>query len=59
MTAPFMILMDAFEVTMLLDDVDFANIRSGLGEAKTERGFRMLTQLEGIIPGELHRVFKK
>ena len=43
MTAPFMILMDAFEVTLLLDDVDFANIRSGLGQAKTERGFRMLT----------------
>jgi uncharacterized protein len=43
MTAPFMILMDEFEVTMLLDEIDFATIRSGLANAKVERGFRMLT----------------
>lgn len=43
MTSPFMIFMDKNEVTLLLDDVDFANIRPGLKDSKVERGFRMLT----------------
>ncbi|HLA96199.1 MAG TPA: ACT domain-containing protein [Pyrinomonadaceae bacterium] len=43
MTAPFMILMDKYEVTLLLDEIDIANIREGIGEAKVEGGFRMLT----------------
>jgi hypothetical protein len=43
MTSPFMILMDAFEVTLLLDEEDLATIRPVLAGAKIERGFRLLT----------------
>jgi len=43
MTAPFMIIKDAFEVTMLLDDVDFGTMRHTLREAKVGRGYRLLT----------------
>ena len=43
MSSSFMIFMDKYEVTLLLDEVDFANMRPGLGDAKVERGFRMLT----------------
>jgi len=43
MTAPFMILKDAFEVTMLLDETDYATMRHALRDAKVERGYRMLT----------------
>lgn len=38
-----MIFMDKYEVTLLLDDEDFANIKPGIGEANVETGFRMLT----------------
>jgi hypothetical protein len=38
-----MILMDAFEVTLLLDKEDLATIRPLLAGAKIERGFRLLT----------------
>lgn len=43
MTAPFMILKDKFETTLLVDEIDFKNLQSGLAEAKTEGGFRLLT----------------
>lgn len=43
MTAPFMILYDKFEVTLLLDDTDFGTMRHALGDAKTEKGFRLMT----------------
>jgi hypothetical protein len=43
MTSPFMIFMDKYEVTLLLDEIDFANIQPGIGDAKVERDFRMLT----------------
>ena len=43
MTAPFMILKDAFEVTMLLDETDYGTMRHALRDAKVERGYRMLT----------------
>ena len=44
MSAPFMILMDAREVTLLLDDADMDAIRPGIDDSmKVERGFRMLT----------------
>ncbi|MBS1797260.1 MAG: ACT domain-containing protein [Acidobacteria bacterium] len=43
MTAPFMILKDRFEVTLLLDETDFRAMRPGLGEARVENGFRLLT----------------
>lgn len=41
--APYMIFADGFEVTLLLDAVDFGVIRPALSEARTEGGFRMLT----------------
>jgi hypothetical protein len=43
MTAPFMILRDKYEVTLLLDEVDFQTCRHALREAKIESGFRLLT----------------
>lgn len=43
MTSPFMIFMDKHEVTLLLDEIDFENIRSGIGDPRLETGFRMLT----------------
>ncbi len=43
MTAPFMILKDKFEVTLLLDEIDFGTIRHAIRDAKTERNFRLLT----------------
>lgn len=43
MTAPFMIFSDKHEVTMLLDEVDFGTMRHAIRNAKTERGFRLLT----------------
>jgi hypothetical protein len=43
MSAPFMILKDDFEVTMLLDEVDFGTMRHALREAKVGRGYRLLT----------------
>ena len=43
MTAPFMILMDKNEVTLLLDETDFGTMRHALRDAKTEGGYRLLT----------------
>jgi hypothetical protein len=43
MTAPFMIFFDGREVTLLLDEDDHANVRGAIPDAKTERGFRLLT----------------
>lgn len=43
MTAPFMILKDKFEVTLLFDEIDFETIRFAVRDAKIERGFRLLT----------------
>lgn len=43
MTAPFMIFKDRWEVTLLLDEVDYRTVRAGLAEAKTETGFRLLS----------------
>ena len=43
MTAPFMIFSDKWEVTLLLDDVDFQTIRHAVREAKIEGGFRLLS----------------
>ena len=42
-TAPFMILRDAYEITLLLDEVDYGTIRHMVRDAKTEGVFRMLT----------------
>lgn len=43
MTAPFMIFSDKHEVTLLLDEIDFGTMRHAIRNAKTERGFRLLT----------------
>jgi hypothetical protein len=43
MTAPFMIFKDMFETTMLLDEIDFAAIRTAIKDMKVERNFRLLT----------------
>lgn len=42
-SAPFMILRDAGEVTLLLDEVDYGTIRHAARNAKTEGGFRLVT----------------
>ena len=43
MSAPFMILSDNREVTLLLDEIDFGTIRHAVREAKTEGNFRLLS----------------
>ena len=43
MTAPFMLFKDKFEVTMLLDEVDYSTCRHAMRDAKTQGGFRLLT----------------
>ncbi len=42
-TAPFMIFSDKYEVTLLLDEIDFGTIRHAIRDAKVEGGFRLLT----------------
>ena len=61
MSAPFMIFRDKFETTLLLDEVDFAAIRGALGDAKIERGFRLLTfdiELDFSVVGFLSEIAK-
>ena len=43
MSAPFMIFLDAHEVTLIVDDIDLANMRRGLRRARIENGYRMVT----------------
>jgi len=43
MTAQFMILMDKWEVTLLLDAIDFEVLRPELPNAKIQQGYRLLT----------------
>ena len=43
MTAPFMIFRDKWEVSLLLDEVDFKTIRYAIRDAKTEGSFRLLS----------------
>ena len=43
MTAPFMIFRDQLETTLLLDEIDYATLRHAVRDAKTEKGFRLLT----------------
>ena len=43
MSAPFMILSDNREVTLLLDEIDFGTIRHAVRDAKTEGNFRLLS----------------
>ncbi len=43
MSAPFMIFRDQWEVTLLLDDIDFGTIRYAIRDAKIKGNFRLLT----------------
>ena len=43
MTTPFMIFQDKFEVTLLLDEIDYEKIRYSILSAKSNSGFRLLT----------------
>lgn len=43
MTAPFMIFRDKFEVTLLLDEIDYATVRHAVRDSKVQGGFRLLT----------------
>jgi hypothetical protein len=59
MTAPFMIFKDNFEVTLLLDEIDFGTIRPSLQNAKIEQNFRLLTfdiELDFTVVGFLAEV---
>jgi hypothetical protein len=62
MTAPFMIFKDGWEVTLLLDEIDFDAMRVGLREAKIEKGFRLLSfdiELDFSVVGFLAFVSQK
>jgi hypothetical protein len=59
MTAPFMIFSDKWEVTLLLDDVDYQTIRHAVRDAKTQSGFRLLSfdiELDFSVVGFLAEV---
>ncbi len=43
MSAPFMIFRDKWEVTLLLDEVDFGTIRYQIRDAKTAGNYRLLS----------------
>jgi len=43
MSSPFMIFRDKWEVTLLLDEVDFGTIRHAVREAKTAGNYRLLS----------------
>ena len=57
--APFMILRDAHEVTLLVEEEDWRRIRHAVRDAKTESGYRMITldiELPWSTVGYLARV---
>jgi len=47
--APFMILRDAYEVTLVIEDDDWQRIRHAVRDARVETGYRLLT-LDLILP---------
>jgi hypothetical protein len=58
-SAPFMILRDAHEVTLLLDETDWRTLRHAVRDARVESGFRLLTfdiELDWKIIGFLAQV---
>jgi hypothetical protein len=58
-TAPFMLLRDEHEVTLLLDETDWQTMRHAARDARVEGGFRLLTldvELGWQIIGYLARV---
>lgn len=42
-SAPFMLLRDAHEVSLLLDEIDYSTIRHAIRDAKIEGAFRLVT----------------
>lgn len=59
--SPFMLLKDAHEVTLLLDEEDWRTMRHAARDARVEGGFRLLTfdiELDWEIVGFLARVTK-
>lgn len=48
LTSPFLIFMDRHEVTLVLDEIDLSNMRTGLVTSKVEGGYRLLT-FESIL----------
>lgn len=61
MSAPFMIFSDKFEVTLLLDEIDFATIRHAIREARSEGNFRLLTfdiELDFTVVGFLSEILR-
>ena len=58
-TAPFMLLRDEHEVTLLLDETDWRTMRHAVRDARVEGGFRLLTfniELDWKVVGFLARV---
>ena len=59
MSAPFMIFRDKWEVTLLLDEIDFRTIRHQIRDAKTAGNYRLLTfdvELDFSVVGFLAEV---
>ena len=59
MTTPFVIFKDKWEVTLVLDEIDFENIRQAIEGAKVERNFRLLSfdvELEFDVVGFMAKV---
>jgi hypothetical protein len=57
--APFMLLQDAFEVTLLLEEEDWRAMRHAARDARVEPGFRLVTldvELPWDVVGYLARV---
>jgi hypothetical protein len=60
-SAPFMILRDALEVTLLIDEIDYGTIRHAVRNAKIEGGFRLVTfniELDWEVIGYLALISK-
>ncbi len=60
-TAPFMILRDTREVTLLLDEIDYGTIRHAIRDAKTEGAFRLITfnlELDWNVVGYFAKISK-
>jgi len=61
MSAPFMIFRDKWEVTLLLDEIDFGTIRYQIRDAKTAGNYRLLSfdvELDFSVVGFLAEVAK-
>ena len=60
-SAPFMLLRDEHEVTLLLDESDWRTMRHAARDARVEGGFRLLTldiELEWSVVGYLARIME-